>query len=186
MKNSQIFLDLGPLIAFFATYRLTDNNIYIATMVIMVATAIALLISWLQTRRIRPMPLVTLVLIVVFGGLTLYFKNPDFIKMKPTIIYLLFASALGGGALVGSWFLKAVFAGAFEMPDDVWAKLTWRWAGFFVFLAGLNEFVWRSFDESTWVNIKVFGFLPLTLLFAMANLPLMLKYMKQDEAEDSK
>ncbi len=87
---------------------------------------------------------------------------------------------------MGSWFLKAVFEGAFEMPDAVWAKLTWRWAGFFVFLAGLNEFIWRSFDESTWVNIKVFGFLPLTLLFALANMPLMLKYMKQDETEEPK
>jgi len=127
------------------------------------------------------MPVITLVMVMVFGGLALYFDNPVFFMIKPTIIYGLFAAGLVGGLWFGQYFLKVIFEGGFDMPDAIWAQLTWRWAGFFVVLAGVNEFVWRTFGESFWVSFKLFGFLPLTLLFAMVNLPLMMKYIAKED-----
>jgi intracellular septation protein len=181
MKINQNLLDLGPLLLFLAVYFLTGKNMMLAIPVIMVATAIALVISYLQSKKISVMPVITLVTVLLFGGLALYFDNPVFFMIKPTIIYLLFASALGVGVFFGQYFLKILFEGSFDMPNNIWAKLTWRWAGFFIFLAGLNEFVWRTFGESTWAIVKVAGFLPLTLVFAMINMPLMMKYMAKDD-----
>ncbi len=184
MKSNRLWFDLGPLIIFFVTYKVA--GILWATGIFMVATIAALSLSYMAEKRLRIMPVITLVLVMFFGGLTLYFKDSTFIKMKPTAIYLLFASALGGGALFRQYYLKVVFDGAFDMPDAIWRTLTWRWAAFFVALALLNEAIWRNFSESTWVSFKVFGFLPLTFGFALANMPLMLKYMRQDEPKDQK
>lgn len=186
MKINQTVLDIGPLIAFLAVYFLTGKNMMLAIPVIMITTSIALIIGYLQDQKIRVMPVITLVMVLVFGGLALYFNDPWFFMVKPTIIYALFAAALVGGLWFGQYFLKVVFEGAFEMPDAIWGKLTWRWTAFFVFLAGLNEFVWRTFGEAVWVNVKVMGFLPLTLLFAMANMPLMMKYMANSDDEPTK
>lgn len=181
MKNNRLWLDLGPLIIFFITYKFA--GILWATGVLMVATAITLSLSFMAEKRLRVMPVITLVLVIFFGGLTLYFKDSTFIKMKPTAIYILFALALGSGAVFGQYFLKVVFDGAFDLPDTIWRTLTWRWAGFFVALAVLNEVIWRNFSENIWVSFKVFGFLPLTIVFALANMPLMLKYMRKDPDE---
>lgn len=178
MKTERLVQDMGPLVAFFLTYKFA--GIFWATGVLMGATAAALAWGWLSTRRVRIMPLITLGLVLVFGALTLYFRDSTFIKMKPTAIYLLFAAALGGGALFGQYYLKMVFDGAFDLPDALWRTLTWRWTGFFIALAGLNELVWRNFAESTWVNFKVFGLLPLVFGFALLNMPLMLKTMHED------
>ncbi len=182
MKANRFLLDIGPLIIFFAAFKFA--GILWATGLFMGAMVLALGFSWLTEKRLRIMPVITLVLVLFFGGLTLYFKDSTFIKMKPTAIYLLFAMALGGGAAFGQYYLKVVFDGAFEMPDSVWRILSWRWTGFFLALAVLNEAIWRNFSESTWVNFKVFGLLPLTFGFAFANMPLMLKYMREDEAKE--
>jgi len=186
MKINQTLLDLGPLVAFLIAYYMFGKDMMLALPVIMVTTTIALAISYLQSRKVRVMPVITLVMVLVFGGLALYFDNPVFFMIKPTLIYLLFAGGLIGGLIFGQYFLKVVFEGAFEMPEPVWRNLTFRWAIFFVFLAGLNELVWRTFGEAIWVNFKVFGFLPLTILFAMANMPMMMKYMVKEEADEPK
>ncbi len=183
MKNNRLLLDMGPLVIFFAAYKFA--GIFWATGLFMGATVLALGLGWFSEKRLRIMPVITLVLVLFFGGLTLYFKDSTFIKMKPTAIYLLFALALGGGAAFGQYYLKVVFDGAFHMPDAVWRVLTWRWAGFFVALAILNEVIWRNFSESAWVNFKVFGLLPLTFGFAFANMPLMLKYIHEEKSEDA-
>ncbi|MDQ7020192.1 MAG: septation protein A [Robiginitomaculum sp.] len=183
MKNNRLLLDMGPLVIFFAAYKFA--GIFWATGLFMVAMVLALGFSWLSEKRLRIMPVITLVLVLFFGSMTLYFQNSTFIKMKPTAIYLLFAMALGGGAAFGQYYLKVVFDGAFEMPDAVWRTLSWRWAAFFVALAVLNELIWRNFSENIWVDFKVFGLLPLTLVFAFANMPLMMKHMRDESAEKS-
>ena len=183
MKPNRLLLDIGPLVIFFVTYKLA--GIFWATGLFMGATLLALGLGWLSEKRLRVMPVITLVLVLFFGGLTLYFKDSTFIKMKPTAIYLLFAMALGGGTLFRQYYLKVVFDSAFHLPDQIWQILSWRWTGFFVALAMLNELIWRNFSESIWVNFKVFGLLPLTLVFAFANMPLMLKHMREDETEKS-
>jgi intracellular septation protein len=186
MKINQTLLDLGPLLAFLIAYYLFGKDMMLALPVIMITTLISLALSYIQNKKIRIMPLITMLMVMIFGGLALYFDNPVFFMIKPTIIYVLFAVALGGGMMFGQYFLKLILESSFQMPEKVWAKLTWRWAGFFLVLAALNEFVWRSFGEEIWVNFKVMGFLPLTFLFAMANMPLMMKYMVQEEETPTK
>ncbi|VAV90288.1 hypothetical protein MNBD_ALPHA06-1917 [hydrothermal vent metagenome] len=185
MKNNQVWLDLLPLLAFLLVYFLTGKNMMLAIPVIMVTTSIAVGISYWQSQRIRVMPLVTLAMILVFGGLALYFNNPVFFMIKPTIIYLLFAAGLLSGLWFGQHFLKLLFEAAFDLPEPVWTTLTWRWAGFFLFLAGVNEFVWRTFGESVWAVVKVAGFLPATFLFAFSQMPLMMKYIRNSKSEPS-
>ncbi len=178
MKSSRLLFDLGPLIIFFVAYKFA--GIFWATGIFMVAASLALLLGWLAEKRLRVMPLVTLVLVLVLGGLTLYLGDSTFIKMKPTVVYLVFAVILGGGIIFDQYYLKFVFDGAFHLPDQAWRVLTWRWVAFFSALAVVNEIVWRNFSESMWVNFKVFGILPLVFGFALANTPFMLKYMPRD------
>lgn len=175
----RLALDLGPLLIFFGMNAL--YGIFTATAVFMVAIAIALITSRLLTGQFAKMPLVTAVFVMVFGGLTLYLQDETFIKIKPTIIYLLFAGILLGGLAVKRVFLQNLLGEAFELSDTGWRKLTYRWAWFFVFLAVLNEFVWRTFTTDTWVSFKVFGLLPLTLVFAVSQAGLMQKHAKQAE-----
>ncbi len=156
-------------------------GIFTATAVFMVAIAIALITSRLLTGQFAKMPLVTAVFVMVFGGLTLYLQDETFIKIKPTIIYLLFAGILLGGLAVKRVFLQSLLGEAFELSDTGWRKLTYRWAWFFVFLAVLNEIVWRTFTTDTWVTFKVFGLLPLTLVFAVSQAGLMQRHAKQVE-----
>jgi intracellular septation protein len=122
------------------------------------------------------MPLFTALLVLIFGGLTLYLKNDTFIKMKPTVLYAGFGLTLLGGLLFGRLFVKYVFAAAFELTEEGWRKLTFRWGWFFLALAILNEIVWRSMPTATWVKFKVFGIIPLIMLFALAQMPLVLKH----------
>lgn len=162
----KVILDLGPLLAFFLTYALF--GIYAATGVLMVATLVGLALSWKLFGKLAVMPVVTAVLVLFFGGLTVYLKDPSFIKVKPTIVYLLFAAVLAGGVLFKKPLLKHVLGEALHLPDLIWRKLSLRWAGFFVGMAVLNEAVWRNFSESTWVTFKTFGALPLTFLFVLS------------------
>lgn len=173
-QGLKMLIELGPLLVFFFAYM--KFGLYTATGVLIVATLVSLIASKLLLGRITIMPIVTAVIVSIFGGLTLWLNDATFIKMKPTIVNLLFAAVLGIGLILKRPFLKTLFDGAFQLTDVGWSKLTVRWIGFFLFVAILNEYVWRNFSEATWVNFKVFAILPLTFIFAAAQVSLMQKY----------
>lgn len=173
-QGLKFVIELGPLLVFFAVYAMF--GIFAATGVLMVATLISLIASKMLLGHITVMPIVTAVIVTIFGGLTLWLQDATFIKMKPTIVNLLFAGVLGAGLMFKRQFLKLLLGEAFQLSDVGWSKLTIRWIGFFLFVAALNEVVWRNFSETTWVNFKVFGILPLTMVFAAAQVRLIQKY----------
>jgi intracellular septation protein len=198
----RLLLDLGPLLVFFVANArpalfapllapllpeslLTGERagIFVATAVFIPAILAALAVSYAMTRHLPAMPVITAVLVVVFGGLTLLLQDETFIKLKPTIIYVMFAAALLGGLLFGKSLLGMVFDSVFNLTDEGWRKLTLRWGVFFLALALLNEIIWRNFSTDAWVNFKVFGFLPLTLVFAMAQVRLLQKYAEPEATE---
>ena len=170
----KLALDIGPLILFFVANA--KAGIFAATAAFMVAVVVALVVSYVLIRRFPVMTVVSAVIVMVFGGLTIFLHDDTFIKMKPTIIYLLFAGVLGGGLLLRKPLLAIVFDSVFHLTDEGWRKLTIRWAVFFLVMAVLNEIVWRTQSTDFWVSFKVFGFVPLTFLFAIAQLPLMKKH----------
>src|ERR1700724_960016 len=170
----KLVLDLGPLLVFFAAN--SRFGIFVATGAFMAAILIALAVAYALTRHLPIMPLVTAVVLVVFGTLTLVLHDELFIKVKPTIIYVLFGGVLLGGLAFGKSLLGLVFDSVFHLTDEGWRKLTWRWALFFFVLAVLNEIVWRTQTTDFWVGFKVFGVLPLTFLFAALQFPLMSRY----------
>ena len=150
--------------------------IFVATGLFMLATAMALAASWLLTRTLPIMPLISGIVVFVFGALTLWLQNDTFIKMKPTIVNTLFGVVLLGGLLFGRSLLGYVFDSAFRMDAEGWRKLTLRWGLFFLLLAVLNEVIWRSFSTDTWVAFKVWGIMPLTLLFTLSQMPLIMRH----------
>jgi len=166
----KLALELGPLAVFFVMNARAD--IFWATGSFMVATLIALSVSLALTRRLPIMPLITGIVVVVFGSLTLYLHDETFIKMKPTIVNTLFGAVLLGGLVFGKALLGYVFDSVFHLTDEGWRKLTLRWGLFFLLLAVLNEVIWRMFPTDVWVNFKVFGIMPLTFLFTLSQLPL--------------
>jgi intracellular septation protein len=167
-------LELGPLLVFFiANGRF---GIFIATVAFMIATALALAISYALARTIPVMPLVGGVFVLLFGGLTVYLADETFIKLKPTIVNLMFAAILLAGLVTKRLFIKLVLESAIQLTDRGWLILTRAWIGFFVFLAGLNEIVWRNFSTDTWVSFKVFGIMPITLVFSFALIPVMMRH----------
>lgn len=176
----KLLVELGPLVAFFAAYG--RAGIYWATGILMIATVVALIASWRMLGRISPVPVITAVLVVVFGGLTFLLDDPSFIKMKPTMINLIFAGALLVGAAIGKSPLKLMLGEAFRLKPEGWRILSYRWAAFFLVLAVANEYVWRNFSEAAWVNFKVFGILPLTFLFAMTQIGVIRKYESTDDS----
>jgi intracellular septation protein len=176
----KLVLDIGPLVLFFAANL--RFGIFTATAAFMVAVLIALAVAYAKTRRIEVMPLVTAVIVVIFGGLTLILHNDTFIKLKPTIIYALFGGTLVAGLLFGKSFLGVLFDSVFNLTDEGWRKLTWRWAFFFFVLALLNEIVWRNFSTDFWVSFKLFGVVPLTFLFGALQYPLLTKYARGDKS----
>ena len=177
-QGLKLLIDLVPLLAFFTAFRFL--GIVEATAVLIAATLAALIASKVLLGKIDAMLIVTAVLVTVFGGLTYFFGDPRFIKMKPTVVNILFASALGFGLLTGRMFLKSMLGEAFQLTDAGWRLLTLRWIAFFVVLAGLNEIVWRSYNtpetEYIWVNFKVFGILVLTLVYFALQAPLLKRY----------
>ena len=174
----RLALDLGPLLIFFAAFKYL--GIFGATAAFMVAVLAALAIGYALEKRLWPMPLFTAVLVVVFGGLTLYLQNDVFIKMKPTVLYGFFGLLLLAGLRFNRLFIKYVFAQAFELDETGWKKLTVRWGLFFVALAIINETVWRTTSTDTWVSFKVWGIIPLIFLFALAQTPLVIKHQTAD------
>ncbi len=175
-------VDFVPLLVFFAANYAW--GILPATAVLVGATVLATLLLWLAERRIPPIPVATAVLVGVFGVLTLVFDDAVFIKVKPTVVSLLFAGVLAGGLVRGKLFIRYLLdAAGIRLGESAWRVLTWRWIAFFVLLAGLNEVVWRSFSTDIWVSYKVFGILPLTLLFATLQMPLILREQKAASAD---
>lgn len=173
-QGLKLLIELGPLLLFFATYW--AFGIYPATAVLMVTTVVALVASRVLLGKISPMPVVTAVVVCLFGGLTFWLNDPSFIKMKPTFVNLLFAAALAVGLALDKPLIKLLFGEQLQLTDEGWTKLTVRWMLFFVAMALVNEGVWRNFSESTWVSFKVFGLLPLSLAFALAQVGLIRRY----------
>ena len=176
----KLLIDLGPLLVFFLTYA--KAGIFWATGVLMAATVVALVFSRVLLGRFALAPAVTAVLVVVFGGLTFLLDDPSFIKIKPTIINLMFAGILGFGVVTGRPLLKMFMGEALRLTDEGWRKMTLRWMVFFLAMAVLNEIVWRNFSEANWVNFKVFGILPLTIVFAMAQVGLIKRHEARADA----
>src|SRR6202040_2897901 len=170
----KLALDIGPLVLFFAAN--SRFGIFVGTGAFMVAVVAALLVSYTVTRQWPIMPLVTAIVVLVFGGLTLALHDETFIKLKPTIIYALFGGVLLGGYLFKKPFLAIVFDSMFHITEEGWRKLTLRWAAFFFALAVLNEAVWRTQSTDFWVNFKLFGFVPLTFAFAALQYRLLIRY----------
>ena len=169
--------DFGPLLIFFTVYYKSDNNLIVAIPPLIISTIVAIVIVYFVERKIPYVPLFGGVIITLFGGLTLYFNDPVFIYMKPTIVNMIFAAILIFSKIFFQKnFLKFFFQTAFQLNEAVWNKLNFRWAYFFIFLAILNELVWRTQSEATWVNFKVWGMLPITFIFTAFQLPLIKKY----------
>ena len=169
--------DFGPLLIFFTIYYKSGNNLSAAIPPLIISTLIAVVIMYVVEKKIPYVPLIGAVVISLFGGLTLYFNNPIFIYMKPTIVNLIFAAILLISNLhFNKNYLKLFLQTAFQLNDEGWKKLNLRWAYFFIFLAILNEVVWRTQPETTWVNFKVWGMLPITIIFTAMQLPLINKY----------
>ena len=179
MKSiSKLLIDIGPLAVFFIFYSRSDLKS--AIIPFMIATIIAVLFSYIMEKKIPVMPTVGALIILIFGGLTIYFDNEVFFKMKPTIINLLFALILYGGVIVKKPLLKFLLGAAIKLEDEGWKILTQRWISFFIALAILNEIVWRTQSTDIWVNFKVFGILPITFIFTITQFPLIKKYQIED------
>ena len=169
--------DFGPLLIFFTIYFNNDNDLKLALPPFIIATLVALLIIYYLEKKISFVPLLSGILITFFGGLALYFNNPVFYYIKPTIINLLFAGVLlFCKYILQKTILKIFFQNTLELEDEGWAKLNDRWAFFFIFVAILNEIVWRTQSEPFWVNFKLWGLLTITFLFTASQLPLIKKY----------
>lgn len=199
----KLVLDLGPLLLFFfanarpalfapllapfLSAELLNGphaGIFTATAVFIPAILAALAVSYAKMRHLPAMPLVTAIVVVVFGGATLILQDELFIKLKPTIIYVLFGGVLLGGLAFGKPLLGRVFDSVFNLTNEGWRKLTLRWALFFLALALLNEAVWRTQSTDVWVAFKVFGVAPLTFVFAALQYPLLTKYAVVESAKD--
>ena len=179
MKKSFIkfITDFGPLLVFFSFYYNGDKNLKMAIPPFIVATLIALIVVWILEKKIPMVPLLGGILITLFGGLTIYFDNPIFIYIKPTIINILFGLTL----LFGKFFtnepiLKKMLGKSIQLTDEGWKILNFRWIYFFFGLALLNEIIWRTQSEEFWVNFKVWGILPLTIIFTAFQVSIINKY----------
>ena len=200
----KLTIEAGPLVVFFLVngrkglpeFRhlwlpggaepLVGQSLFEATGAFMIATLIALAIGWSLERKLPVMPLVSGIFVLFFGGLTLMLADETFIKLKPTLVNILFSGILFGGLAIGKSLLKPVFGAAVKLSERGWRILTWRWAIFFIVLAILNEIVWRSFSTDFWVSFKLFGIMPLTFIFAASQTPLFLReQIEDDSAGDS-
>ena len=174
----KLLIDIGPLAVFFIFY--TRSGLQASILPFMIATVIAVLFSYMLEKKIPIMPTAGAAIVLIFGGLTIYFDNEVFFKMKPTILNFLFAAILYGGILINKPLLKYLLGAALKLEEAGWKLLTQRWIGFFIALAILNEIVWRTQSTDIWVSFKVFGILPITFIFTMTQFPLIKKYQIED------
>ena len=192
----KLALELGPLLVFFfanargewlagkfPALAALGGPIFIATGLFMVATAIALVVSWMLTRTLPIMPLVSGIVVFVFGALTLWLQDDVFIKMKPTIVNTLFGVVLLGGLAFGKSLLGYVFDSAFKLDAEGWRKLTLRWGALLPLSAVVNEIVWRNFPTDTWVAFKVWGIMPITLIFTISQMPMIMRHSIEEQAQ---
>ncbi len=190
----KFLLELGPIALFVIAYNfggtiapalgitgILEQPLFLATAVLMIVTPVTIAVSWYLTRSLPAMPLVTLVIVTIFGALTLYFQDGLFIKIKPTIINTLFGLALLGGLAMGKSLLRILMDAAFDLTDEGWRILTFRWGLFFLFLAVVNEVVWRNFSEGFWVGFKFWGMTGLTFLFVASQLPMLQRHSVSEE-----
>jgi len=173
----KLALDIGPLVVFFAANA--RFGIFTATAIFMAAIVVAFVVSYALTRHIAIMPVVSAIVVLVFGSLTLLLHDETFIKVKPTIIYALFGATLLGGYVLNKPLLAIVFDAMFHLTEEGWRKLTLRWAAFFLVMAVVNEAVWRTQTTEFWIGFKLLGFTPLTFLFAMLQYRLLMKYASE-------
>ncbi|MGX5667229.1 septation protein A [Rhizobium daejeonense] len=189
-------LELGPLLVFFfgnlrgewlaktfPALTAVGGPLLIATALFMAATIASLIVSKIVFKHLPIMPFVSGVVVMVFGSLSIWLQDETFIKMKPTIVNTLFGVVLLGGLLFGKSLLGYVFNAAFQLDEEGWKKLTLRWGVFFLFLAVINEAVWRNFSDDVWVNFKVWGTMPITILFTLAQMPLIMRHSVEQDAE---
>ena len=189
-------LELGPLLIFFfgnlrgewlaKTFpglTAIGGPLLIATALFMAATVLSLIISKIVFKHLPVMPFVSGIVVMVFGGLSIWLQDDTFIKMKPTIVNAIFGVVLLGGLAFGTSLLGYVFNAAFQLDAEGWRKLTLRWGIFFLFLAVLNEVVWRNFSDDVWVSFKVWGTMPITILFTLAQMPLIMKHSLEDKEQ---
>ena len=175
----RLLLDFAPLAVFFVAYKL--YGIMAATAAIMAMTVLSLAVIYILERKIAVTPLVTGIMVTVFGSLTLFLNDATFIKMKPTIINLIFAAILIIGYMLGKGLLQYILGQAFQLSEQGWRIISLRWGLFFMFLAALNEYIWRNYPEEFWVNFKVFGMFTLTMLFTLSQVWLIRKYMMSND-----
>jgi intracellular septation protein len=173
-------VDFAPLLLFFVAYRLFD--LYAATATVMAAAVGAAALGYWFDRKLHPVPLATAVIVLIFGGLTLYLNNDTFIKMKPTMVYALFAVVLLGGLYFNRPFVKYVLGTAVILKEGSWRVLTWRFGIFFLAMALINELMWRNFSNDIWVTFHTFGGIGLTLLFSLSQVPFLLKHQIENSA----
>jgi len=175
----RLLTEAGPLLLFFGVNA--KWGIFAATAAYMASAAVAMAYTFWRIRRLPLMPIIALFFVLLFGGLTIWLHDETFIKVKVTLINALFGAVLLGGLMFNRLFLKLLMGEAMRMTEEGWRKLTLRWGLFFLFLAGLNEVVWRSLSTDAWVNFKVFGLLPLTFAFAIAQAPMMMRHQLPEE-----
>ena len=177
----KLILEMGPLVAFFVTNW--KFGIFPATGVLMACVVAALIVSWVMTKHLPIMPVVTCVAVVFFGALTFFFHDELFIKLKPTIVNSIFGAVLLGALAFGKPLLPIVLDSVMRLTEEGWRKLTLRWGVFFFVLAAINEIVWRTQTTDFWVSFKAFGIMPITIAFALAQVPLIMKHELKDEAK---
>ena len=179
----KLAIEIGPLVAFFIAN--SRWGIITGTGVFMGAAVVSLGLSLSLFRQIPIMPLVTAAFVLFFGGLTILLNDEFFIKIKPTVVNTMFGVALLGGVALNRLLMKPLLGTVLELTDEGWRKLSIRWALFFFVLAILNEIVWRNFSTDMWVNFKVFGMMPLTILFSFSQMPLLTRYRPQEESGET-
>lgn len=178
-QGRKLLLDLGPLVVFFATNYIT-GDFMLAVGLLVAATVVALAAGWMLERRISMMALFGCVAVAVFGGLSLYFDNELFIKIKPTVLTVLLAAVIAGGRLLGRNPLGLLMGTQLRMRDAGWRALSWLWVAMFLTTALANEIAWRSLSTDDWVTFKVFGITAISLLFAVLSVPVMTKHQIED------
>ncbi len=178
---SKFLSDFLPLIIFLIVYKTSgqEKPIITATMWMIIVTFFALAVSYCLTKKIAKMPLITALVLAVFGGLTLFSGDDYFIKIKPTLINSTFAVILFFGYFTKRPLISMLFGGELSLKEEAWHTLSCRWACFFVFLAVLNELIWRNFSLDFWVNFKVFAILPISLIFTISQVPFIMKNIKK-------